>query len=78
MLTIRWTLDQEGRLVMTFVRPNTLYPRFSYAETRQAIQTNALRSQRASAPRRATAYRRLPEQAPNAESDQSVLAPSRC
>jgi len=78
MLTICWTLDQEGRLVMTFVRPNTPHPRFAYAETRQAIQKNALQAQRTAMPRRATANSRLPKQAPDAESDRSMPAPSLC
>jgi hypothetical protein len=77
MLTIRWTLDQEGRLVMTFVRPTTPNSRFAYAETQQAIQKNTL-SRNVSAPGGVTTYSRLPAQTPDAESDRSMPVPSHC
>jgi hypothetical protein len=75
MLTIRWTLDQEGRLVMTFVRLNTPHSRFVYAETQQAIQKNTL-SRNVSAPSGMTTHIRLTAQTPDAQSDRSMAVPS--
>ncbi|MBO9346629.1 MAG: hypothetical protein J7467_00120 [Chloroflexus sp.] len=70
MLTIRWTLDQEGRLVMTFVRLNKPYPRLAYAEVRQVIQKNAL-AQNGSTPDGVTTNDRLTTQTPDSDSDRS-------
>jgi hypothetical protein len=74
MLTIRWTLDQEGRLVMTFVRLNKPY-RLAYAEVRQVIQKNAL-AQNGSTPDGVTTNDRLTAQTPDAQSDRSMAVPS--
>jgi hypothetical protein len=76
MLTIRWTLDQEGRLVMTFVRLNKPY-RLAYAEVRQVIQKNAL-AQNGSTPDGVTTNDRLTTQTLDAQSDRSMAAPSLC
>ncbi|GIV82927.1 hypothetical protein [Roseiflexus sp.] len=61
MLTIRWTMNKDGRLTATFVRPLSLAP-----TTPQLLSVNGRRTQPAATPQRAAPGGRMPEPAPEA------------
>lgn len=65
MLTIRWTMDKDGRLTATFVRAQTLRPLSLAPTTPQSLSVNARRTQLAATSQRA-AGRRMLEPEPEA------------
>ncbi|MCS6938944.1 MAG: hypothetical protein NZM94_06725 [Roseiflexus sp.] len=66
MLTIRWTMNKDGRLTATFVRPQTLRPLSLATDAPQPLSVNARRTQPAATPQRAATGGRTPEPAPEA------------
>lgn len=68
MLTIRWTMDKDGRLTATFARPQTLRPLSLTANTPQTLSVNARRTQPAAMPPRTARGGRMPEPEPEASS----------
>lgn len=59
MLTIRWTMNKDGRLTATFVRPQTLRPLSLAPTTPKLLPVNARRMQPAATPQRAAPGRML-------------------
>lgn len=68
MLTIRWTMDKDGRLTATFARPQTLRLLSLTANTPQTLSVNARRTQPAAMPPRTARGGRMPEPEPEASS----------
>jgi hypothetical protein len=64
MLTIRWTMDKDGRLTATFVRPKKVRPLSQTTDMPQTLVIRNRRTQTATTPQRAATGERAPEPEP--------------
>jgi hypothetical protein len=66
MLTIRWTVNKDGRLTATFVRPQTQRLISLTINTPHPLSVDARRTRTVAAPQRAAPIGRTPEPEPDA------------
>jgi hypothetical protein len=64
MLTIRWTMDKDGRLTATFVRPKKVRPLSRTTDMPQTLVIHNRRTQTATTPQRAATGERALEPEP--------------
>ncbi len=64
MLTIRWTMDKDGRLTATFVRPKKVRPLSQTTDMPQTLVIRNRRTQTATTPQRAATGERALEPEP--------------
>ncbi len=64
MLTIRWTMDKDGRLTATFVRPKKVRPLSQTTDMPQTLVIRNRRTQTATTPQRAATGERTLEPEP--------------